>query len=434
MLQIRFPNISFAFLDPSTWTQTSITLPKPAVYDTEGRREKPARTLKHLIKANHINHSVIYNHLHFHNHTPHILGSAYIFGADAPQLHHIYETESRTLEPWKDSPGEISEHDWRDFLGKKEYQRAFLDFFEDQLVKCGYDWRAVIRMFLLEGKEPLINNLIAGLGHSLIHLGYAEELASQTVALESLALAACFYNDWHVFLDDPRYTYPVEKSEPSLFAILARVQKDAVFDGLSDHRGSENIATLLANDEMAASMLMYWNTWRLESPKEQFAESQKLAVALLVATQYSNQKDNRYDFFAVHLLTTSHAVRILLPFLPAKHHVPLVRQWFLFVLLVYIAQLRPVINIDAIKLVELDGKDWSYIAQHALASNYRTDAHYVKALRCMREAASTWGDSGHFYLKAAVKLADEFDGWGGFGPLQTDVAAEENQALRFGQN
>jgi hypothetical protein len=39
----------------------------------------------------------------------------------------------------------------------------------------------------------------------------------------------------------------------------------------------------------------------------------------------------------------------------------------------------------------------------------------VKALRCIREAGKTWGDSNQFYLKAAVKLADEFDGWGGFG-------------------
>jgi hypothetical protein len=29
----------------------------------------------------------------------------------------------------------------------------------------------------------------------------------------------------------------------------------------------------------------------------------------------------------------------------------------------------------------------------------------------MKEAASTWGDTNEWYLKAAVKLADEFDGW-----------------------
>jgi hypothetical protein len=30
----------------------------------------------------------------------------------------------------------------------------------------------------------------------------------------------------------------------------------------------------------------------------------------------------------------------------------------------------------------------------------------------MKEAASTWGDPDEWYLKAAVKFVDEFDGWG----------------------
>lgn len=30
----------------------------------------------------------------------------------------------------------------------------------------------------------------------------------------------------------------------------------------------------------------------------------------------------------------------------------------------------------------------------------------------MKEAASTWGDGNKWYLKAAVKFADGFSGWG----------------------
>lgn len=33
----------------------------------------------------------------------------------------------------------------------------------------------------------------------------------------------------------------------------------------------------------------------------------------------------------------------------------------------------------------------------------------------MQVASETWGDASQFYLKAAVKFADEFEGWGGFG-------------------
>jgi hypothetical protein len=50
-----------------------------------------------------------------------ILGSAYLLGGTHQHLHDIYEKEAAELEPWHDSPGEISRDDWRDFLGKREY-------------------------------------------------------------------------------------------------------------------------------------------------------------------------------------------------------------------------------------------------------------------------------------------------------------------------
>jgi hypothetical protein len=311
-------------------------------------------------------------------------------------------------------------------LGKREYQRGYLDFFEDQLVRHGYDWHSLLQEYLLQGKEPLINNLISGLGHPLIHLGYAEEMSSRTVAIESLTLAACFYSDWHKFLDDPKYTKPAPNPSDSLFTILDRICNDPKFDNLSDHQGADNIDKILSNEEMASAALEYWNSWQLRSPKEQFSESQKLAVALLVAAQTPKADDKRYDFFAVHLLTTSHAVRVLLPLLPNKYHIPLVRQWWLFTLLVYIAQLRPKVNIDKIKLVELEGRDWEYVTEKAVKGDYRTDAHYVKALRSMHEASKTWGDPNQYYLKAAVKMAEEFDGWGGFGPRDVEMEHAEN--------
>lgn len=307
------------------------------------------------------------------------------------------------------------------------YQRAFVDFFEDQLVKYGYDWHALLNEFLLQGKEPLVNNLISGLGHPLIHLGYAYELSSRTVAIEALGLAACFRNDWHVYLDDPKYTKPAARPSDSLFTILDRITHEKTFDGLFDQPGSDNIEKLLANEKASAAVLEYWNSWDLKHAKNQFAESQKLAVALLVTShpRGENQTAENFDFFLVHLLNTSHAIRVLLPVLPYKCHLPLIRQWWLFTILVFIAQLRPRINIDTIKLVELESRSWKYVTEKALKGKYRTDAHYVKALRSMHEASTTWGDPNNFYLRAAVKFADEFDGWGGFGPRDAELEAAE---------
>jgi hypothetical protein len=290
-----------------------------------------------------------------------------------------------------------------------------VDFFEDQLVELGYDWRALLDEFLLSGKEPLINNLISGLAHPLIHLGYAHELASRTVAVEALALAACSHNDWHKYLDDPQYTKPAPQPSDSLFTILDRVASDKRFESLSGKAGSDGIDEILHNDLTAAALLEHWNSWIVEKPTEQFAESQKLAVVLVAAAQHSHASKNIHDFFLVHILTSSHAVRTLLPLLPAKWHVSLVRQWWLFLLLAYVAQSRPRTNIDQIKLVELEDRDWRYVSHSALKGDHRTDEHFVKALRCIQELSKTWGDPNQFYLKAAVKLADDFEGWGGFG-------------------
>jgi len=42
------------------------------------------------------------------------------------------------------------------------------------------------------------------------------------------------------------------------------------------------------------------------------------------------------------------------------------------------------------------------------------------ALRVIQEANTTWGDESQFFIKAALKFATEFNGWGGFGNLTAD--------------
>jgi hypothetical protein len=156
-------NRLYRYITNSDWSAQSIDLDNVQIHDVETAPEKRPRTLKHLLKANHINHSILYHHLQYHNHLPHILGTAYILGANGDQLQKIYDHESKSLEDWQDSPAEITDADWREFLGKKEYQRAYVDFFEDELaLKFDYDWKKVAEEYLFTGKQPLINGVIAG--------------------------------------------------------------------------------------------------------------------------------------------------------------------------------------------------------------------------------------------------------------------------------
>ena len=225
------------------------------------------------------------------------------------------------------------------------------------------------------------------------------------------------YNDMHIYLDRPEYTRPPSSVKPAStpLELLMAIQEDKRFDGMFDHAGSANLEKLFAEKE--SLVLDYWNAWEPASPTsdptQQFALSQMSAVAVLVGTVDSGDSSSHYDFFLVHLLTSSHAARIVLPLVPPKFQIALVRQWWLVTIGVYIAQLRPAIELNRINHVDLKGRDWSFVEERALNGPSSLDAHYIKGLRAMREAANTWGDAENFYLRAAVRFAEDFSGWGG---------------------
>lgn len=132
-------------------------------------------------------------------------------------------------------------------------------------------------------------------------------------------------------------------------------------------------------EEREEAFLEYWNAWEIVDPKDQFRTAQATALGLLVSTPAP--KNTKFDFFFVHLLTSSHAIRILLPLIPAKFHVNLLRQWWLFTLAVYIAQTRPPIDHNkSINTYDRKGKDWKYVTHKALEGAHANDAHYVKGM------------------------------------------------------
>ena len=141
----------------------AIDVPPVEVHQIETNVDRRARSLKHLLKANHVNYSVLYSGLRFDNHNAHILSSAYLLGATTNQLQDIFEEQVKELEPWTPSPAELIDNDWVDFLGHGEYQRAFLDFYEDKMaMEYAYDWKKVVQHFLFSAERPLVHGLICG--------------------------------------------------------------------------------------------------------------------------------------------------------------------------------------------------------------------------------------------------------------------------------
>ncbi|KAI1456002.1 hypothetical protein F4805DRAFT_434286 [Annulohypoxylon moriforme] len=393
-------------LVPNNSQIQTIDIPPVEVHNVETAPEKRPRTLKHLLRANHVNYSILYHNLEFHNHMPHILGSAYLLGADVDHLHKIYDIEAQELEPWIPSPAEITQDDWKDFLGDATYQRAYVDFFEDALaLRHNYQWKGVVDEYLYDGKEPLVNALFGGLGHPLIHLAYAYEVDNREIAMEALGMTTTQYNFLHKYIDEPLYSRPSPIKPSSPLELFHKLANDNRLDGMFKRSGAENIEPLFHHHEDI--VLEYWNAWSLDDPVKDFQLSQEAAVAVVIATVPNGT--HAYNFYMCHVLTTSHAVRILLPFIPPEHRINLVRQWWLFAIAVYIAVLRPKIDPDYIG----DGgqKQWDYVEEKALNGSFATDAHFVKVIRAIKEAARTWGDVHNRYLNSAIRFADDFQGW-----------------------
>jgi hypothetical protein len=141
----------------------AIDLPSVEIHQIETNTDKRARCLKHLLKANHVNYAILWNDLQFDNHNPHLLSSTYLLGGNENHLNEAYNNEIKDLVPWEPSPSEVIDEDWRDFLGDKRYQRAFVDYFEDKLaMEFAYDWKKEVQHFLFSGKQPLFHALLDG--------------------------------------------------------------------------------------------------------------------------------------------------------------------------------------------------------------------------------------------------------------------------------
>ena len=239
--------------------------------------------------------------------------------------------------------------------------------------------------------------------------------------MEALGMVCTQYSYLHKYLDDPGYTKPSTYSSQSPLEILQKVANDPRFD-----KGVDSVGDVFKNHESA--LLEHWNAWSITDLVKQFEASQYAATALLVATHPIHAGTHQdYSFYVVHLLTTSHAIRIILPLIPSKWHLSLLRQWWLITLAVYISHGRPKIDLTNISEFKLDLHDigrehsesdnavdwWDTVSRHAIEGNnkWSLDAHYVKALRAMKVAAETWGDPDEYYLKAAVRFDREFDGW-----------------------
>ncbi|CAN8097495.1 unnamed protein product [Discula destructiva] len=420
---------------------TTPAAPSCNVADTESQH-----ALNKLIHTNHVEHSLLWNMGVFVKiapenaaygihivHSPHLLASLQLLGASPARLQEVYANESKILPPPTAPEGTITTANWRAHLGDRAFTREYLDFLTRELSQTHKgDWRALVAAHLLTGPHPLINSLSGDLCHPLIHLGYAYELRNADLALDALTYCAVHY-------DPATEKYLQARRERSLsvpsasaaalspFAVLDAIRADARLDGFppSGRPGREHFAPLF--EHHADIVVEHWATWPPTGAKitaELLCEAMDMCVGLLMGTTRAGEP---YDFILLHALTGCYALWVVLPEIPEEFRAAVFEQWWLFTIMVFITQGRPLIDDGLIAGYKVEGKDWSRPVGLAVESPAGFDAHYVKTIRAIKSASELSAQVGserhseEWYLKAATRFAETFSHYRGFGPVDEDM-------------
>ena len=349
----------------------------------------------------------LYGYLYFHNHNAHHLVSLHLLGATDHQLQQTYDIICKELDPYETSPEKINLSNWRDHLGNGHFCQSYRDFFQEQLTKSGSGWRKRFFELLLDNsQQPMMNSVMCGLAHPLIHIGYALELDSVTVAVEALEMTAVCHN----YLSDVFNRLGAPRS-PSLtvLRIFKAVRSDVRFP-IIGRPGDTNRQPFI--EQYHDVVLSHYNQWNMsdDDPPKAIEELFDLTLYIYCATHKANQVE--FDFFLLHLLTAVHAIRTTYPHIENQQTIrSLLHQFFYFAIVLYVCQLRPEINEQLINdyLVDLEKLNWQYVIDRTLNTKIIDDAHAVKVVRALRDAEQVYGSKNGLYLKAAVKTVDNLN-------------------------
>ncbi|CAN6654493.1 hypothetical protein TRVA0_027S00980 [Trichomonascus vanleenenianus] len=358
--------------------------------------------------------SIMFHNKMFHNHTPHALISAYYLGADATQLEAFYNVDTVKLVKWHDdSPNEINDSTWQEYLTKKDYDNGYYKFFKakiEEAVANGGKWQDVAKKYIHHPGKNLFNSLVGGLAHPVIHLGYAVEIDSPIVAAEALALAAVDGVETDHFVRETRKDIPTN-SDP--LEILAEIREDKTFDGVADRPVHFRLVKFLERFPERAKY--YIHRLKLEGDLETQLKTMLQATASVFGATHKDGEPD-YDFFLLHLLTsTMETAEIMLnliarELIPESAHEHMLQYLWTVCVYVYINQLRPRVDPSRVTSVTIESipHAWNEAVFIAVGERGHHDEHLVKAIRALLFAESVTKDTTGYYARIAYSFAHRY--------------------------
>ncbi|KAK3321653.1 hypothetical protein B0H66DRAFT_618640 [Apodospora peruviana] len=394
-----------------------------------------------LLAKTHVEHALIQPDER-HNNIPIALATLVFLNATADQLRAVYESEGAELVSWSPSPENITDKETRaQFLGDERhiptplyaayytirFQRAYLTYFSMENGRFAGNAKALAMSHLLTGAKPLIYGLFGGLGRPLVFLSDALELQTAVLVVQSLTLASV---DWtepiYDLLTSPQPPGQAGEARLSPEEIIGRLAYDGRFSGvMKSGPGFQGVANIFMNPSAKSAIVEYLHLLDCRDLTATLQRLSRLSVLLLCGTHKPGAP--AFDFYLAHLPTFINSVRVLLVnFQETRHQIILVRGLLLLVVLVYITQLRPVVNPTLLLSIEIPPENggWNAIFEQsraardgssaALREKYN-DMQLLRTLRSLWELGKEDDQGGRQHLQAAWKLASQWQKWTGRG-------------------
>src|SRR5436305_2109116 len=95
----------------------------------------PTPLVAELIERNNKEHDIFFGKDHYHNHFPHTLLSQFALGAPESRLKKEWELESYLKPLGEKQSTEITDDNWKDYIGIANFYHNYLDYFKDKIKK-----------------------------------------------------------------------------------------------------------------------------------------------------------------------------------------------------------------------------------------------------------------------------------------------------------
>lgn len=328
------------------------------------QESEPRRALEHWLARNRQLHPEYRGGLS--NHLSMALYALYDLGADAERLDAFAEHYTPRLEPFPAQGERIEWARWIAARGEREALYGYVQLFEARIAERGRD--AVLREVL----PVLIHDLSAAAFHCTIRAGYA-------VRFEDDAELAHALGYWAIEPVVLGYLPERVGTESDPAVLLASARESGTL-------GGKDLPGRLITEEMAAaSRLEGFDAiaGSLRIDDRSFQRLASAAVSMYAATR---------DFTALHAVTATHAVRLLLPYVEERR--PAVARHWQALLAAYVSIGTP--DLAVAESGELPS--WDALVRAAVASD---DDHDVKLADSCRQEEAVYG--GTLYRRAVAR-------------------------------